>query len=110
MACRDCDREDARTRFGGRQCARCYMRAYRKDPEKAAKHRAAVIAYTKRNPDKRRRWVRTWKERIGWYVPDLQDLRRAIKRLDRAVVYAERREGLRITGEPGGNDGPERGD
>ncbi len=102
--CTDCGRP---ARVGGRQCAACYQRRYRTDPARRARHREAVKAYTKRNPAKRRRWVRTYQARVGLYVPDLQALRAAIKRLDAAVAIASERASLRGTGEPGGNDGAE---
>lgn len=86
--CTDCGRP---ARAGGFQCARCYQRRYRETPEGKRRHNDAVIRYNARHPDKRRVWVRRYQQRIGVYVPDLQDLRRAIKRLDAALAAAEER-------------------
>lgn len=86
--CTDCDRPP---RAGGRQCARCYQRRYRSTPEGKRHHNDAVIRYNARNPDKRRVWVERYKRRIGLSAPDLIELRRAIKRLDKALASAEER-------------------
>src|SRR5438477_12106745 len=91
--CRDCGIKPARP--GGTQCAACYQRVYRSDPVKGAARRAAnrvsVKLYEKRHPEKRRVWVRNWQRRVGRFVPDLQALRRAIKRLDRTLQASEQR-------------------
>lgn len=86
--CSDCGRP---ARTGGRQCARCYQRRYRATERGRRAHNDAVIRYNKAHPERRRRWVRAYRERIGWYVPDLTELRRAIKAIDRAVAEAEKR-------------------
>ena len=88
-------------RFGGRgkECAACYQREYRTRPGKREAHRRAVIAYTKRNPEKRRKWVHAYLERIGWRVPDFQALRAAINAVDAAVAQAEGRSRLRGSGQ-----------
>ena len=86
--CSDCGRP---ARSGGRQCARCYQRRYRETEAGRRKHNDAVIRYNARNPDKHRLWRHRWQERVGISVPDLQALRRAIKRLDAAVASAEER-------------------
>ena len=75
------------------------MAAYwRRNPEAYAKHKARVIAYNARTP-KRQEWVRCWKQRIGWYNPDLKELRRALKRVERALAHTAGRKSLRGTGE-----------
>jgi hypothetical protein len=86
--CADCARP---ARPGGTRCHRCYQRLYRASPEGRQRHNAAVARYNARNPDKRRQWVRTYRQRVGLHVPDLIDLRRAIKRLDAAVATAQER-------------------
>lgn len=86
--CSDCGRP---ARTGGRQCARCYQRRYRETPEGRRHHNDAVIRYNARNPDKHRLWRHRYQERIGIRVPDLRDLRRAIKRLDKALAATEER-------------------
>ena len=83
--CTDCGRP---ARAGGRQCARCYQRRYRATPEGKRRHNDAVIRYNRRNPAKRRVWVHRYWQRIGLRVPELQDLRRAIKRLDASIQQA----------------------
>jgi hypothetical protein len=88
-------------RPGGLQCAACYQRLYRADPvrgaERRAKHRLAVKAYEARVPEKKRRWVRNYRARIGQYVPALSALRAAIK----AVDAAAQRAGVRRASQPG---------
>jgi hypothetical protein len=66
---------------------------------------AANKAYNARNPDKRRRWVHTYLERIGVRVPDLQSLRRAINNLEAVLAYATGRARVRKSGELGSGDG-----
>src|SRR5882672_11868391 len=100
--CEDCGKENKR---GGRWCATCYGRRYRHDPtrgdERRARHRSAVRDYIQRVPEKRTRWVHAYRSRVGSYVPELQDLRRAIKAVDQAVQAAEKRAGVRESGKHG---------
>lgn len=88
MDCSDCGRP---ARVGGRQCSRCYQRRYRATAEGKRRHNDAITRYNARNPDKHLRWSRIWKQRIGIRVPDLQEFRRAIKRLDAALAATEER-------------------
>lgn len=64
------------------------MSMYRKTVSGKRATRKALKRYEQKNTDKRRRWVNTWKERVGIKVDDLQDLRRACKRLEAAVAAA----------------------
>jgi hypothetical protein len=96
-ACVDCGTEVRRA--GAERCSDCYRRWWRGTPEGRARRRAANIAYAKRNPEKRRQWVHTYLERIGWRVPDLQALRAAINAVDAAVAQAEGRRRLRGSGQ-----------
>lgn len=99
------------------------MARYRSDGERGAQrrsqHAARVRTYQKANPEKRRRWVRAWREHTGgahvvkgavYFYPteDLNLLRRAVKRLEQAVAEAEQREGIGRTDERRRDDGAER--
>jgi hypothetical protein len=83
---------------GGPTCAWCYQKKYRKDPVARKRQNRSNMEYAKRNPEKRKVWVQNWRYRVGWYVPDLQALRAAVKRLDRALASAEERTRLRGAG------------
>lgn len=90
MACPKCRRDHKRSKTG--PCARCYQEGYRKDPNKRKAHVASVMRYRARNPDKVKRWTRTYAERSGKITPpDLMELRRASKRLEAAIQAAEER-------------------
>lgn len=94
--------------YYGATCASCYARRYRATPRGKERTLAANYAYIKRNPEKHRRWARTWRERVGWYVPDIQLLRSALKTLEASLAEAARRESLRSSSESRGDDGLER--
>lgn len=103
--CSDCGRP---AREGGRQCARCYQRRYfEARPERYELHKRRVTEYAKANPRKRTEWVRAYRQRIGWYNPDLTALRAALGRLEQAVAQAARRQELRSPSQRGGDDDPE---
>lgn len=103
--CPICGRPNSRSRRSG--CSSCYQTAYRADPERKRAHQERVADYQSRNPAKRHRWVTNYRIRIGQHVPALQALRRAIKRLDATVAYAEGRDGVRQSDEPGSDDAAE---
>ena len=92
MPCPDCGKPHKRG--VNNRCSACYQKSYRSDPDRRKKHRDAVKAYSKRNPDKRREWVQTHKRRTGQLVPDdVHDLRRSVRRLYACLRHASRREG-----------------
>ena len=103
--CSDCGRP---ARVGGRQCARCYQRRYRSTEEGKRRHNDAITRYNARNPDKHRLWSRRWQQRTGRWSPDLQAVRAAINALDAALAFAAVRNGVRSSGQRGGDDGPQR--
>lgn len=88
-------------------------RAYRRTERGKQRVAAANAAYAARlaaSPEgraKRLEWVHRWQESVGIRVPELQELRRANKRLEQALAYADEREGVRESGELGGDPGPE---
>lgn len=120
MDARICDAcKEKPARKGGRQCSACYARRYRSSELVRAKHRDAVRAYGKRNPEKRRRWVRAWRQRTGgghtvdgavyFYQHDtIKLLYKANRQLEQALATATRRKQARETNEHGGDDGSER--
>jgi len=72
------------------------MRRYRATETGHARSLAAQrVASHRLDPRKRRRWVRAWRERVGLFVPDLGELRRAINRLDAALVEAPHGQAVR---------------
>jgi hypothetical protein len=105
--CEDCGRDKKRA---GRFCSRCYQRYYRADPVRRRRHRQAVSAYAKANPDKRRRWVATSRARrthriitrqIGTVVVISEQLLTAAadaKALRRMVLLHLHRDARRIHG------------
>lgn len=104
--CPSCGGPNNRSRRSG--CSACYQRAYRSDPERRRAHVEAVVAYTERNPEKRARWVETYRQRVGISVPALRALRRASKRLEQALANPQGRDGVRQSDKPGGDDAAER--
>jgi predicted RNA-binding Zn-ribbon protein involved in translation (DUF1610 family) len=105
--CPECERRHGAKTY---RCHACRLRAYRKTESGRQATIRANLAYAKRNPDKVRVWRRNYQIRIGRIVPDLTELRRAIKSLDAIVEAAAEREGIRGSDQPRGHDGPARRD
>lgn len=81
------------------------MREYRKTETGRKKSLEAIIRYEKRNPEKRRKWVHTWQDRVSARSPrELIALRRSIKRLEKALADAQKRARIGAAGKPSSND------
>lgn len=97
MGCPNCGREHKRSKNG--PCPACYAQTYRSTVIGHDRTLLANARYAKRNPAKHLVWRHRYEERIGKRVPDLQALRRALKRLDAAVEVATERASVRGAGE-----------
>jgi hypothetical protein len=85
-----------------------------------ARHLAAVKRYTQRHPDKRRGWVRAWRQRTGgelravngatyfYQHDDIKALYAANRFLEKALAQTARRQAFREPDEGSGDDAAER--
>jgi hypothetical protein len=75
---------------GGPTCSRCYMAKYRQTETGKKATRKALKRYGEKYPEKRARWVNTYRERVTYHVPlEVHEIRLACKRLEAALVAAE---------------------
>jgi hypothetical protein len=85
------------------------MKTFRKDPERNAIHIERVRDWQQRNPEKVKGYVKQYRTKTSYYTPiELRILRKASKRLEKAVAKANKRAGIHGTSEFSGNDDFER--
>ena len=90
-------------RKGGRQCSGCYMAKYRSTEKGKKACLEGNRRWRARNPDKVKHhdtaYKKQWRARTHFYVPEeVHELRKALKRLEAALVKAQQHQGVRCSG------------